>query len=157
MWELGSNQYQSCQPVTLIGGVHLTGLNNCLCLKSVTSLLKSQIQAETSLPANRQKQWQPTLPTLFHQPRKYGAKSPAQKINRAVAENIYMDHDPCLHCGETWLLTTYSTSESKVWPSFMESFYVHHNPWSIQHNKTNNHGAAWREILLLMHHWPLDQ
>lgn len=47
---------------------------------------------------------------------------------------------PCLHCGETWVPTTSSTTESKVYCSFSESFHVHQNPTAVQHNKTYNHG-----------------
>lgn len=81
MWTLSA--LHVCNIV--IDNVNLPGQQNCLGLKILMFL---PTEAKKSLPATKQKLWQTTLTTVFHQQTKYGANSPEAQHYLRKPKNI---------------------------------------------------------------------
>lgn len=77
--ELGTKQHQYCPSVILRYSSNLKHSTIINVLRSVVFFLKSQIDGEKNLLVTTQKEWQPTLTSLFDQQQKYGLKTKTQR------------------------------------------------------------------------------
>lgn len=78
--ELGTKQHQYCPSVILRYSSNLKHSTIINVLRSVVFFLKSQIDGEKNLLVTTQKEWRPTLTSLFDQQQKYGLKQPKNTV-----------------------------------------------------------------------------
>lgn len=78
--ELGTKQHQYCPSVILRYSSNLKHSTIINVLRSVVFFLKSQIDGEKNLLVTTQKEWQPTLTSLFDQQQKCGLKQPKNTV-----------------------------------------------------------------------------